>query len=80
MDKKIDSDKISPQEGGNDMSTLAIDNKSIKNFINQNKEKIYKAARQNTKLNDQGKATISKDDPWFQEDKWDEHFKRMDND
>lgn len=80
MDKKTGNDKNSPQEEGNDMSTLAIDNKSIKNFINQNKEKIYKAARQNTKFNAQGKATISKDDPWFQEDAWDEHFKRMDND
>jgi hypothetical protein len=79
MDKKIGTDKNSPQEEGHDMSTLAIDNKSLQNFINQNKEKIYKEARQNTKLNAQGKATISKDDPWFQDDKWDEHFKRMDN-
>lgn len=84
MDKKISQDKKdnteiqkdSPQEEGNDMTTLAIDDKSFKNFINKNKEKIYGTARNNTKFNTQGRATISKDDPWFREDEWDAHFKR----
>ena len=61
------------------MPKLTIDNISLKDFIKQNKAKIYEEARDNTKLNDEGKPTISKDDDWFNEDIWDEHYKKVDN-
>jgi hypothetical protein len=60
------------------MSTLALEKQNLKDFIKQNKEKIYKAAEENTVRNTKGQATISKDDPWFYENEWDKHFKRMD--
>jgi hypothetical protein len=56
-----------------------MDNKSFSDFIKQNKEKVYEAARNNTKYNVNGQAVISKDDSSFNENEWDEHFKRMDN-
>lgn len=61
------------------MSKLTIDNISLKDFIKQNKTKIYNAARNNTKLNNEGKPTISRNDDWFDEDIWDEHYKKVDN-
>jgi hypothetical protein len=50
---------------------MAIERATLKDFINQNKEKIYDEARKNTKLNAQGRPTISRDDPWFYENEWD---------
>lgn len=61
------------------MSAYTFERDSLKNFIRQNKDKIYETARNNTKYNTKGQAVISKDDPSFNEDVWDEHFKRMDN-
>jgi hypothetical protein len=75
MDKKKRKYKL---HRGDNMSTLAIERASLKSFVEKNKEKIYGEARQNTKLNEDGKPTISKNDPWFYEDEWDQHFKRMD--
>jgi hypothetical protein len=48
--------------------------KDFKEFLETNKEKIYQTARKNTKLNSEGKPTISKDDDWFNEDEWDSLF------
>ena len=50
---------------------------SLKNKIQENKEYLYKVAKENTKVNEAGFPTISKDDPWFYEDEWDEHYKRI---
>lgn len=50
----------------------------LKDFIKQNKEKVYKIAEQNTTRNSKGQVIISKDDPWFNEDEWEEHFKELD--
>lgn len=61
------------------MTTLTIERSKLNNYIKRNKEKIYENARQNTAYNEKGQATISKNDSWFNEDVWDEHFKRMDN-
>ncbi|MDD4666095.1 MAG: hypothetical protein PHC81_06130 [Clostridia bacterium] len=60
----------------NDMSVTLIDNISFKDFLKQNKDLIYNLARKNTKLNLENKPMISKDDAWFYEDEWDEHFKK----
>jgi hypothetical protein len=49
----------------------------LKDFIEQNKEKIYKIVRKNTKYNKEGIPTISKNDLWFNENEWDEHFKTL---
>lgn len=59
-------------KGDDSMSTLALDNMSFKDFIAKNKEKVYRLAKENTVYNAEGKATISKDDPWFYEDEWNE--------
>ena len=61
----------------NDMSTLIMNKVSLTDFIKQNKSQIYETARNNTNLNSDGKPTISKNDEWFGEDIWDEHFKRV---
>ena len=60
-------------------NTMAMERLSLKQFIKQNKEKVYSVAEQNTVRNSKGQTTISKDDPWFYEDEWDEHSKRMDS-
>jgi hypothetical protein len=63
---------------GDDMSTITVDNISLKEFIKKNKKQIYDNGRKNAKLNAEGKPTISKNDPDFHDDEWEEHFKRMD--
>lgn len=62
----------------NPMSTLTLEKKLLKSFVKENKEKIYETARKNTNYNSEGKPTISKNDEWFNENEWDEHFKGMD--
>ena len=74
----MDNEDKQNEKKVDDMSTLAIEKLSLTDFIKQNKEKIYETARKNTKLNTEGRPVISKDDPWFCEDEWDEHFKGMD--
>lgn len=61
------------------VSTLTLQKSSLKHFINQNKQKIYDTARNNTKYNENGQPTISRNDDWFNEDVWDEHFKKVNN-
>ena len=60
------------------MSTLAVDNKSFTDYIKKNKEKVYRIAEQNTVRNSQGQVTITKNDPWYYEDEWEEHAKELD--
>lgn len=62
--------------GGVRMSKITNKMK-LSNFINQNKAKLYEQARKNVNLNENGQPTISKNDDWFHEDVWDEHYKRM---
>jgi hypothetical protein len=57
---------------GENMNTTITKNSSLSDFIKQNKDKIYEAARKNTKLNQDGKPTISKNDEWFNENEWDQ--------
>lgn len=59
----------------NDMATVTVNDLSLANFIKQNKDKLYEEGRKNVKLNKNNKPTISRDDPWFNENEWDEHFK-----
>ena len=37
----------------------------------------YKAAMENTKYNNDGKATVSSDDEWADETEWDDMFEQM---
>lgn len=39
--------------------------------------KAYRIALQNTKYNNDGKATISQDDDWAMESEWDDMFEEM---
>lgn len=39
--------------------------------------KAYRLAMQNTKYNNEGKATISADDDWATESEWDDMFQQM---
>jgi hypothetical protein len=61
------------------MATIIANNLSLSNFINQNKNRLYEEGRKNIKLNKDGKPTISKNDPWFEENEWDEYFHKMHN-
>jgi hypothetical protein len=44
---------------------------NFKEFLEKNKEKIYKITESNTKRNENGIPIITKDDPWRQEKEWD---------
>lgn len=59
------------------MTTSVMDSMRLSSFIKQNKSKIYEEARRNVNLNENGQPTISKDDAWFHENIWDEHYKKM---
>jgi hypothetical protein len=56
---------------------INIDNTSFVKFIKQNKEKVYRLAEQNTVRNSKGQIVISKNDPWFHENEWDEYAKAV---
>lgn len=58
------------------MNALITNDFSLSDFIKQNKNKIYENARKNTKINKDGKPTISRNDEWFNENEWDQHFKK----
>lgn len=47
--------------------------KNFSEFVKRNKDLLYSAAEKNTKRNSEGRAVISKDDPWFEEDEWDDY-------
>lgn len=61
---------------GEKMNALVTNSFSLSDFIKQNKDKIYENARKNTKLNQNGKPTISRNDDWFNENEWEQHFKK----
>lgn len=43
----------------------------LKQFVEKNKERLYAEACANTMYNADGKATLSKDDDWFDDTIWD---------
>ena len=47
------------------------------NFLQKNKEKIYKIAEANTVKNKEGMAIITKDDEWRNETEWDVHYEEL---
>lgn len=47
--------------------------KDFEEIYRANREKIYALAEANTKRNFAGQTVISRDDPWFYEDEWDEY-------
>ena len=51
--------------------------KNFAEFVKANREKIYALAEKNTKYNEDGDAVISRDDPWFYDDVWDEDYKEL---
>ena len=51
--------------------------KDFAEFIKANKGKVYAHAEANTKRNSNGDAVISRSDPWFYEDEWDEYYKEL---
>jgi len=46
-------------------------------FVNKNKDIIYKMAKANTVFNEAGLTVIPKDDPWRDEIEWDEKYKDL---
>lgn len=51
--------------------------KNFADFLNNNREKIYALAEQNTQRNTAGDTVISRDDPWFYDDVWDDDYKEL---
>lgn len=51
--------------------------KSFEEFVRANKDKLYELAEKNTVRNADGQTVISRDDPWFYEDEWDEYYKEL---
>lgn len=46
-------------------------------WYKENADKICAAAEANTKRNADGHTVISRSDPWFYEDEWDDDYKRL---
>lgn len=51
--------------------------KSFEEFVRANKDKLYELAEKNTVRNADGQTVISRDDPGFYEDEWDEDYKEL---
>ena len=51
--------------------------KDFEEFVRANKDKLYELAEKNTVRNADGQTVISRDDPWFYEDEWDEYYKEL---
>ena len=51
--------------------------KDFSKFAELHREALFSVAEKNTKYNKDGRAVISKDDTWFNEDEWDEHYKEL---
>lgn len=47
-------------------------------FINANREKIFRLAEENTVRNSDGRTVISCDDTWFYDNIWDVDFAQLD--
>jgi len=70
MDKEKKDTK--DQTEGKDMPVTAdrIQADSFADFLTRNKLLIRQLAEANTKKNQEGKTTISKNDPWREEHEW----------
>ena len=51
--------------------------KNFEDIYQQNRDKICALAEANTKRNAAGHTVISRDDPWFYEDEWDEYHEEL---
>lgn len=51
--------------------------KNFGDFMKNNRTMLYAAAEKNTRRNAEGHAVITRDDPWFDENEWDEHYKEL---
>ena len=51
--------------------------KDFDKFVSANKEKLFALAERNTERNENGDAVISRNDPWFYEDEWDDYYKEL---
>lgn len=50
----------------------------LENFINENRDNLFKIAKANTSYNEKRQVTIQKNDPWFYDDIWDQAYKECD--
>ena len=50
---------------------------NFRDVLHQNKNTIEIVARQNSHVNEDGHVTISKTDPWADENEWDAHYKEL---
>ena len=51
--------------------------KNWSEFLAANREKIYALADKNTQRNSDGQTVISRDDPWFYDDVWDNDYQEL---
>ena len=51
--------------------------KDFEKFIEANRAAIYADAESRTKRNAKGETIITRDDPWYYEDCWDEEYKEL---
>ena len=51
--------------------------KNFAEFLAKNREAIRAHTLATTKYNENGDAVISRDDPWFYEDEWDEYYEEL---
>ena len=51
--------------------------KDFDKFVKANREKLFALAERNTERNENGDAVISRNDPWFYEDEWDDYYKEL---
>lgn len=51
--------------------------RTFKDVLAKNRKNLEALAKENSHYNEDGDITISPDDPWFQEDEWDEYYKEL---
>lgn len=51
--------------------------RTFTDFVNENKELLYKIAKSNTVINQSGLTVILQDDPWLDEKEWDEMYEDL---
>ena len=50
---------------------------SFKEYVEKNKNKLYKFASENTGYDDQGNCVIGRDDEWIAEKEWEDVFYKI---
>ena len=72
-------DKNCNHEERNHMPTSQKKEETFKDFVDKNKDLIYKIAKSNTAKDESGLTVVTDDDPWRNEEEWEAMYKDQKN-